>query len=138
MLRLKNTHNLHILITDENGNIIKNQEVLLEKVYNEIADKIVIKKGALKANDVCNNFEIKLFWKKMDITKIHSNFMGDLFITSPYSDAVLYKVTESVLNEIENKLKMDVKNDIKMDWKISFHISKLLEDMDKKCKLFIL
>lgn len=138
MLRLKNTHNLHILITDENGNIIKNQEVLLEKVYNEFADKIVIKKGALKANDVCNNFEIKLFWKKTNITNVQSNFMGDLFITSVYSDAVLYKVTESVLNEIENKLKMDVKNDIKMDWKISFHISKLLEDMDKKCKLFIL
>ena len=120
---VNHTHNLHISICDDSNNIIYNDD-LLETIYAEFANKYVKKNG----NWLKVNFEIKLFWERVVLSKRECQFMGPLFICSAYSDLVLYEATKFVLNEIENKIKKTCTN---TRWKIIFHISKLLENMDK-------
>ena len=117
---LQYTHNLNILIVDENENIIEDK-ILLESIYNQIADKVIIKQG--KAFNI--DIEIKLYWKRLSLTKTQSKFIGELFIISAYSDMILYETTKKILNEIENNVKINTTN---KNWKIIFHISKLSEE----------
>ena len=124
------SHNLNIKIVNENNEFIENK-LLLESIYNEFIDKKIIKKGHMLNRD----FKIILYWKKMSITKIEEKLMGNIFIISSYSDKVLYEATKILLNDIENKLKLETNN---KNWKIVFHISKLLENIDKKYELKIL
>ena len=122
------THNLNILIIDENDITIENK-TLTENIYNEFVNKTIIKKGKLHNHIDYNDYiEIKIHWERVPITNIQSKFMGDFFIKSAYSDKVLYETTKKILSDIENRLKMNTTNTY---WKIVFHISKLLEHMDK-------
>jgi hypothetical protein len=116
---LNYTHNLNILILDENNIIIEDKK-LLESIYNEFDNKILTKRGKM----LNRNFEIILYWKRLPLTDVQSKFMGELFICSQYSDKVLHETTNIFINEIENKLKI---NTINKNWKIIFNISKLLE-----------
>ena len=120
-LELQFTHNLNILILDDKFNIIHNKS-LLEDIYYEFVDKIIIKNAILFDNKT----EIHLYWKKIVLNEMQNKFMGNLFIKSAYSDIVLYSATKFLLNEIENKLK---KRTVNKNWKIEFYISKLLEHM---------
>jgi hypothetical protein len=54
-----NTHNLKILIVDNNDNIIDNPE-LIESIYAEFVDKNIIKKAVV----IGNNYEVHLQWEK--------------------------------------------------------------------------
>ena len=113
---LEYSHNLNILLVDNNNNIIENK-ILLQQIYDEFVDKPITHIFDMK-------YEICLYWKKVD-TK--NKFIGNLFIRSLYSDNVLYETTKKILNEIENKLKKNIPN---KNWKIIFYISKLLENVD--------
>jgi hypothetical protein len=117
--KLNYTHNLNILILDENNIIIEDKK-LLESIYNEFDNKILTKRGKM----LNRNFEIILYWKRLPLTDVQSKFMGELFISSQYSDKVLHETTNIFINEIENKLKI---NTLNKNWKIIFNISKLLE-----------
>jgi hypothetical protein len=114
------THNLNILIVDEN-NITIDDKILLENIYNEFVNKNIIKK-CKKSNTI---YEIHLYWERLPLTVVQSKFMGELFIESLHSDKVLYETTNKILSEIENKLKINTTN---KNWKIIFHISALLEE----------
>ncbi len=113
------THNLNILIVDENDMVIEDNN-LLESIYNELDNKVITKQGKM----LNRTFEITIYWNRLSLTNIQSKFMGKLFIKSLHSDKVLYEITERFLSEIENRLKINTKNN---NWKIIFHISKLLE-----------
>lgn len=113
------THNLNILIVDENDIVIEDNN-LLESIYNELDNKVITKQGKM----LNRTFEITIYWNRLSLTNIQSKFMGKLFIKSLHSDKVLYEITERFLSEIENRLKINTKNN---NWKIIFHISKLLE-----------
>jgi hypothetical protein len=119
------SHNLNIKIFNENDELIENKS-LLESIYNELVDKPIIKKIHAYGTDL----EIKLLYTRKSITKIEKKFMGDIFIVSLYSDNILYDATKFVLNEIEHKLKLETET-IDKNWKIVFHISKLLENINK-------
>jgi len=113
------THNLNILIVDENDIVIEDNN-LLESIYNELDNKVITKQGKM----LNRTFEITIYWNRLSLTNIQSKFMGNLFIKSLHSDKVLYETTERFLNEIEDQLKINTTN---KNWKIIFHISKLLE-----------
>ena len=113
------SHNLNILIVDENDNIIDNK-ILLQSIYDEFVNKTIIK----EAEAFNKKYVIHLHWKKIDI---QSKFIGDLFIRSLYSDNILHNTTKKILYEIENKLKKETTN---KNWKIIFYISKLLVNID--------
>jgi hypothetical protein len=127
----KQSHNLQIMIVDKLYHIIIDDNDLLESIYAEFVNKKISKQGTW----LDTTFEIHLFWKKNVLTEIQGKFMGPLFICSPYSDKLLYEATKNILQEIENKLKLSTKN---KNWKIIFHISKLLEHMDKNFELTII
>ena len=127
----KQSHNLQIMIVDKLYHIIIDDNDLLERIYAEFVNKKISKQGTW----LDTTFEIHLYWKKYVLTEIQGKFMGPLFLYSAYSDKVLYEATKSVLEEIENKLKLSSKN---KNWKIMFHISKLLEHMDKNFELTII
>lgn len=116
----KFTHNLKIIILDNNDNIIDNP-LLLANVYDEITNKI-IKKSVITA---IGQYEIFAFWEKCPITKLEENFMGDLFTKSAHTDGATYQLTRCILHEIEEKLKLSNNNN---DWKLSFHIYKIIDD----------
>jgi hypothetical protein len=122
------THNLNILIVDENENIIEDK-ILLESIYNEFDNKLITKQGKI----LNRMFEIKMYWNRLSLTNIQGKFMGELFIKSLHSDKVLYETTKRFLSEIENKLKINSKN---KNWKIIFHMSKLLESNNIVLTLF--
>lgn len=117
------SHNLNILIVDENNITIENK-ILLESIYNEFVNKTIIKQAEI----LDTKYEIKLYWEKVLLTSIQSKFIGDLYITSSYTDKCLYETTKKILSEIENKLKINTINTINKNWKIIFYISKLLEE----------
>lgn len=139
----KYSHNLNILIVDENNITIENKS-LLQSIYDEFVNKNIFKKV-----EVFNEkYIIKLYWEKVDIqSKIFNyapyfrdtnytfgsisshHFFSDLFIISAYSDNILHETTKKILYEIENKLKIETEN---KNWKIIFYISKLLENMNTK------
>jgi hypothetical protein len=122
MLKLP-THNLNILIVDEEDNKIENPE-LLESIYSEITCKRIIKNCKILGSKI----DINLIWERFPLTKEEQHFMGELFIYAVYSDKVLDMATKFLLNEIEKKLKNFTTN---KKWKIIFHISKLLENVDE-------
>ena len=110
------THNLNILIIDENtDNIMENTEIL-DMIYDEIVDKKIFKKGYWFGE----NIDMCMYWKKFTVTPIQRKFMGDLFTAPIHSDKLLYDFTSDFLNEIENKIKNTTTN---KEWHIVFHIS---------------
>ena len=89
------SHNLNILIVDENNITIENK-ILLESIYNEFVNKTIIKQAEI----LDTKYEIKLYWEKVLLTSIQSKFIGDLYITSSYTDKCLYETTKKILSEI--------------------------------------
>lgn len=116
---LQHTHNLQILIVDEENNVINN-ETLLEEIYSEFANKHIMKPVEMFDQD----FIIYVYWEIKSITKIQKHLMGPLFIASMHSDKVLYEFTKILLGDIETKIKNKQSD---KNWKIAFHISKLLD-----------
>jgi hypothetical protein len=117
------SHNLKIIIVDNNDVPLDNTNNILEKVYSEFAN-IIYKKN------ICTeigNIDFFVFWErkylKDDIEKI---FIGDLFTSSFFSDMVLNNGSYQLLNEIQNKLKKENPT-IKSDWQIKFYIYKLMD-----------
>lgn len=108
------THNLKILIVDENDEVINDNECLIkikEKLQNSYTHKI-------DTQSVIKIPSITLHWDLHSLSKIQSYFMGDLFACPTFDyDTILYSHTEKTLKIIENELGMK--------HKIKFHISRM-------------
>lgn len=114
----KYTHNLKIILVDENHEMIENSS-LMELIYGEIADTIIHQKGKMGNYE----FDIHFRWERIRLTPIQTQFMGSLFTTSLYSDHVLNQATQTCLKEIEKDLQATTHE----TWKLLFYISKLLD-----------
>lgn len=120
------THNMNILLLDENEDVIENP-VLLESIFEELTNKPIIKHVSWEGSIL----KMILPWKRLHLEKKQRKFMGFLFITSAYSDTALFDVMKATLDDIEQKLKQSFTNE-RNRWTISFHISKILEINERR------
>jgi hypothetical protein len=120
------THNLHIVLSDSDGNLISNPR-LMSEIYEGFANKH-IKRNVLFLG---KSIELSMYWCQCPVTYFDKNFIGDLFTTPIHSDAALYEITTNVLWEIQQTIKerhVALGGD-EQDWKIMFHISKFLDPL---------
>ena len=110
------THNLKIILIDKSENIIENNNIL-DKIKNKIIEKTYV------YNQNWNNSLIKcsIKWDKLNLSKLYSNFMGDLFSNPMYEhDTIIYEHTNKIIEEI--------KIELEIDYEIKFYISRLPGD----------
>jgi hypothetical protein len=105
------THNLKLLLIDENNNIINNEEIL-----NEIKCELVKEnKHNLKWNDQYHNFIIK--WDKIMLSDVNKQLMGDLFTRPIYDfDSIILDHTQETIKKLNCK------------YFVKFYISKIICD----------
>jgi len=112
------THNLKIILIDNNENIVENDDLLKnikEKLKETYTQSIYTQPSAIPWN-------ITIKWELHKLTKIQSYFMGDLFAHPVYDfDSIIYEHTEKTLKQIEKELNIN-------DCKIKFHISRMPYD----------
>jgi len=104
-----NTHNLKIILLDNNNKIIEDNEVL-----NEI--KSILSNNhthVMQWNGQHQNFSIK--WTKKELSEINQILMGDLF-SNP-----IYDVDSIILNHTKKTI-----SNIKCKYIIKFHISRII------------
>jgi hypothetical protein len=139
------SHNMKLLIVNNKNIIYEHQDNILQKVYMEIANKVIRKQvywsGSHDAERSKVDFAV-LWHRKIMKNDIEKIFLGDLFTISMVCDTLLYSATGKILLEIQNKIKkenmesIDPKSeehqcipiqDMDTDWKIIFYISKLID-----------
>lgn len=106
------THNLKLLFVDNNGNIIDDEIHMneIKTIFNEPQSCI------LEYNQKRNVFTIE--WKQIQLNKIQTQFMGDLFTNPIYEkDSIIYRHTKKIINNIKCK------------YRIVFYISRLIADI---------
>jgi hypothetical protein len=107
------THNLKIILVDNSGNIILDDE-FLQEIKNTLCLSNTIK---LKWNG--QNIDIKIKWHRKILNNIEKQFMGDLFSNSAYSvDSIILNHTNQIISNIHNN----------SNYNIKFYISKLIGD----------
>jgi hypothetical protein len=106
------SHNLKILILDDNQDVIDDTNLLSqikERLCTTITNRVRISSAYI---------DITLKWDLKALNKVQANFMGDLFGQPMYEmDSLVYQHTDISLKNIEKE--MDMK------WKIYFHISRM-------------
>lgn len=108
------THNLKILLLDNNSNII-NDDFFLEEIKNILTNNNT---HLLNWNGKKNSFSIK--WNKINLNQLDRHFMGDLFSHPIYEmDSIILNHTEKTISQINSK------------YIIRFHISRIC--CDKIC-----
>jgi hypothetical protein len=112
-MELEYTHNLKIILLDENNNIVINN-LLLNEIKNKLTNNIT---HTIVWNGQLLDFTIK--WDKKDLCEINQALMGDLFSNPIYnSDRIILEHTEKTIFKIDYKCKYFVK----------FYISRIIYD----------
>ena len=121
---MKFTHNMKVLLIDEEDNIVEDAELLYiikEKLNQPNTQMIMI-------SPINHQWKVTVNWEYKNISKLQSYFMGDLFACPSHSfDNLIYEHTEKTMKEIEVELKTEGLCDI--NHKIRFHISKMPDEM---------
>jgi hypothetical protein len=118
-MELEYTHNLKIILVDEN-NIIVEDSVLLNEIKSILTNNNT---HTIVWNGQLLDFTIK--WDKKELCEINQALMGDLFSNPIYdSDRIILDHTEKTIFKIDYKCKYFVK----------FYISRIIYDkiIDKK------
>lgn len=107
------SHNLKIILLDNSGNIILDNDFLNE-IKNELCQ--------VNTKDIewnMKNIKITIQWKRKELDNIEKQFMGDLFLNSIYHyDSIIVNHTNKVISSINNKSNYSVK----------FYISRIIGD----------
>ena len=106
------THNLKIILLDNNGNIVLDND-FLDEIKNTLCR---LNTKHIQWNN--QNIEIMIQWNKKELNNIEKQFQGDLFAIPLYQDRVIYNHTTQVISSINNKSNYDIK----------FYISRLIGD----------
>jgi hypothetical protein len=105
------THNLKIILIDNNNSIIEDN-IILNEIKNILSKNHTHK---IEFNGKIQNFTIK--WDKKDLTEINQTLMGDLFSYPIYElDHIILHHTHETISNINCK------------YIIKFHISRLIYD----------
>ena len=98
------THNLKIILVDNNNDII---------IDNEFLDEI--KNALCKLNSIYilwnnTNLNVMIKWDKKNLNKVDNHFVGDLFLDSMYNnDSIITNHVKNVILCINNKSKHNIK-----------------------------
>jgi hypothetical protein len=127
----KFTHNLKIVVADQNGQVLSGEFVnqILSKVYAEIANKVIRKEIYWNgmANNISSKVDFAVLWsRKILKSDVERLFLGDLFTTSMVCDYLLYNATGKIIRGIEKIIKQN-NPDMDKNLTIVYHISKLLD-----------
>lgn len=107
------THNLKILLFDNDNNIICDND-FLEKIKTELCE---LNTKNIKWNT--ENIKVSIKWYKKELNNIDKQFMGDLFSKPIYDyDSIIIKHTEKIISNINNPFNYNIK----------FYISRLVGD----------
>jgi len=111
------THNLKIILLDNNNNIIENKNIL-NKIKNIL---FIVNIYNIEWNVLILNISIK--WDKILLSYLNQELMGDLFSYPIYPDRIIYNNTKETILKINCK------------YIIKFYISKILcyNLIDKNC-----
>jgi len=103
------THNLKLLLLDNNDNIIEDN-VFLDQIKNILCQNST---NILKWNGQNENFIIK--WNQVELSNINKHFMGDLFACPMYeNDKIVLNHTQQTISKINSK------------YTIKFYISRII------------
>ena len=107
------THNLKIILVDDSGNIILDND-FLDKIKNTLCQlntKKVIWNG--------KNIDITIKWYRKELNNIEKHFIGDLYAIPAYNfDSIIVNHTNQIISNINNK----------SNYNIKFYISRLIGD----------
>ena len=107
------THNLKIILVDNSGNIILDNE-FLEEIKNTLCQ--LNTKKVLWNN---KKIDIIIEWHRKELNNIEKQFMGDLFSNPIYDyDSIIVDHTKQIIASINNK----------SNYNIRFYVSKLIGD----------
>jgi hypothetical protein len=107
------THNLKIILVDNNGNIILDND-FLDKIKNTLCQ---LNTKKVEWNE--QNIDITIQWHRKELNNIEKQFMGDLFSNPIYDfDSIIVNHTKQIISNINNK----------SNYNIKFYISRLIGD----------
>jgi hypothetical protein len=105
------THNLKILLVDNNGNIVEDQ-IQLHQIKNMFCEP---QTHIMEYNGKREN--ITIGWNRKKLDNIQTHFMGDLFASPIYDkDSIILKHTQNTIDSIIS------------NYKIKFYISRFIGD----------
>jgi hypothetical protein len=105
------THNLNILLFDDEDNSIKD-DIFLNEIKNILCKNNTI---VCEWNGKKENIIIK--WDRKELNNIDKYFMGDLFASPIYEmDSLILKHIQTIISNIKSK------------YNIKFHLSRIIRD----------
>jgi hypothetical protein len=107
------THNLKIILVDNSGNIILDND-FLDEIKN-----ILCQSNTKKVKWNSKNIDITIKWQRKELSNIEKQFMGDLFSNPIYNfDSIILNHTKQIILKINNT----------SNYNIKFYISKFIGD----------
>ena len=107
------THNLKIILVDNNGNIISDDD-FLDEIKNTLCQL-----NTKKVRWNTKNIDVSIKWQRKELNNIEKQLMGDLYSSPIYDfDSIIVNHTNQIISNINNK----------PNYIIKFHISKLIGD----------
>jgi hypothetical protein len=107
------THNLKIILVDNSGNIILDND-FLDEIKN-----ILCQSNTKKVKWNNKNIDITIKWQRKELSNIEKQFMGDLFSNPIYNfDSIILNHTKQIILKINNT----------SNYNIKFYISKFIGD----------
>jgi len=112
------THNLNILLFDNEDNSVKD-DIFLNEIKN-----ILCKNNTIVCDYNGKKENIIIKWDRNELNNIEKYFMGDLFAFPIYDmDSLILKHTNSIISNIKSR------------YTIKFHLSRIIRDnkISKDC-----
>ena len=107
------THNLKIILVDNNKNIILDNE-FLDEIKNTLC-QLNTKKMQWNGK----NIDITIKWNRKELNNIEKQFVGDLYSNPAYdNDSIIVNHTKQIISTINNT----------SNYNIKFYISRIIGD----------
>jgi hypothetical protein len=107
------THNLKIILVDNSGNIILDNE-FLEEIKNTLCQL-----NTTKVQWNGKNTDVTIKWHRKELNNIEKQFMGDLYSNPAYNfDTIIVNHANQIISNINNT----------SNYNIKFYISRLIGD----------
>lgn len=107
------THNLKIILVDNDNNIILDNDFLDE------IKRVLCQLNTAKTKWNGKNIDITIKWNRKELNNIEKQFVGDLYSNPAYdSDSIIVNHTRQIISTINNTSNYDIK----------FYISRIIGD----------